>query len=80
ATNEIFYLAARYTGYFAISLISVGLVSILAGLQPVFVLIYGVILSLWFPKILKEVISKKIVLRKAFSIVVMLVGLILIFA
>lgn len=77
--NEGFYILARYTGYFAISLISVGVASVLAGLQPLFVLIYGIILSLWFPKIIKEVITKKTVGVKLVSIIGMFIGLALIF-
>lgn len=72
--NEIVYIIARYTGYFAISLISVGLVSILGGIQPLFVLIYGVILSVWFPKILKEVITKKTLGFKFTAIIVLIIG------
>lgn len=72
--NELVYILARYTGYFAISLISVSLVSILAGLQPLFVLIFGIILSIWFPYILKEVVTKKTVGLKFISIVIIILG------
>lgn len=78
--NECISIFALYTGYFAISLISVGLVSVLSGLQPLFVLIYGVILSLWFPKILKEVLDKKTIALKLFSIIVIIIGTYFIFA
>lgn len=78
--NECFYLLSRYTGYFAISLISVGIVSVLGGVQPFFVLIYGIILSVWFPQILKEVITKKTLGLKFFSIVIIIIGTYLIFS
>src|SRR3989338_5831656 len=65
--NEIVYIISRYTGYFAISLISVGIVSILSGFQPLFVLLYGIILSLWFPKIMKETINKRVLFQKFMS-------------
>lgn len=77
--NESFYLLARYTGYFAISMISVGLVSVLSGFQPLFVLIYGIILSLWFPHVIKEVISKEAVGLKVSAIALMILGLYFIF-
>lgn len=77
--NEFGYLIARYTGYFAISLVSVSLVSVLAGFQPLFVLLYGVILSLWLPKILKEVVTKKALTKKLASILFIFIGLYLIF-
>jgi len=78
--NELVYVLARYTGYFAISLISVGIVSILGSLQPLFVLIFGIILSVWFPHITKEVISKKTLTLKFVAIVIMIVGSYFIFA
>lgn len=77
--NEFFYILARYTGYFAISLISVGLVSVLAGFQPLFTLIYGIILSLWFPYIIKEVITKKTLGLKLALILMIIAGSYLIF-
>ncbi len=72
--NEAIYILARYTGYFAISLLSVSLVSVLAGFQPLFTLIYGIILSLWFPHIVKEVITKKTLGLKLVSILMIIVG------
>lgn len=78
--NEFLYIIARYTGYFAISLISVGIVSVLAGFQPLFVLIYGVILSLWFPRILKETINRKTLGLKFASIIMILIGTFFIFS
>lgn len=78
--NEFIYILARYAGYFAISLISVGLVSIIGGIQPLFNLIFGVILSIWFPRIIKEVITKKAVGLKFTAIVLIIIGSYFIFA
>ena len=75
--NEFFYILARYTGYFAISLISVSIVSVLASLQPLFVLVYGILLSFYFPKILKEQVSPEIMVQKVAAIVLLTLGLIL---
>lgn len=80
AINEFIYVMSRYTGYFAISLISVSIVSVLSGFQSVFALIYGVALTLLLPKIIKEGISKKTLGIKIFSIVIMFLGLYLIFS
>jgi drug/metabolite transporter (DMT)-like permease len=77
--NELFYIAARYTAYYAISLISVSLVSILAGLQPLFVLLYGIILSFYFPNVLRETVTKKIIILKLISISALLLGTAFIF-
>ncbi len=78
--NETIYIFARYTGYFAISLISVGLVSVLAGFQALFGLIFGTILSIRFPYILKEVITKKTLGLKITSIILMITGAYFIFS
>lgn len=77
--NELVYVVSRYTGYFAISLISVSIVSVLSGFQSVFALIYGIVLTLFLPHIIKEGISKKILGIKIFSIAIMFLGLYLIF-
>jgi len=79
ATNESIYISARYATYFALSLISASIVNILLGLQPVFALICGIILSLWFPSILKEVISREVLFQKTISILIIFFGLYLIF-
>lgn len=75
--NEIVYISARYFGFYALSLISASLVGILAGLQPLFVLIFGIILSVWFPYILKEITTKKTITLKLISTIVIIIGLIL---
>jgi len=80
SVSEAIYLLAQYTAYFAASLISVSIVNVLGGFQPVFVLIYGIILSLWFPQILKEVVSKKIIVQKIVSIAIIITGLYFIFS
>lgn len=75
--NEILFISARYFGFFALSLLTASMVGILAGLQPLFVLIYGIILSLWFPSILKEVINKKILTLKLVAIIFIIIGTVL---
>lgn len=78
--NESIYIAGRYSSYFALSLIPASIANILFGLHPFFVLLCGIVLSLWFPKILHEVISKKILLQKIISIFLIFVGIYLIFS
>jgi drug/metabolite transporter (DMT)-like permease len=72
--NELVYVLARYAGYFAISLISVGIVSILGSFQPLFVLIFGIILSVWFPYIIKEVVTRKTIGLKLAAIIIIIIG------
>lgn len=77
--NESIYITGRYTSYFALSLIPASIANILFGLHPFFVLICGIILSVWFPKILKEAISRKVLFQKIISIILIFAGLYLIF-
>lgn len=62
----------------AISIGYVTLVKALSSIQPFFVLSFAVILSIFYPKILKEEIGKSTVLLKLIAIVLMFVGVILI--
>jgi len=65
---------------FAISLAPLYLLALLnslRGLQYVFLLILTIAVSLFFPKILRESFSKRIILQKAFSIALITVGLVL---
>lgn len=56
----------------------VTLVNALSSVQPFFVLLFAVILSIFYPKILKEEISKSTVLLKLIAIILMFIGAILI--
>lgn len=76
---EGFYLAHRFSVSFAISVASVSLVSVLAGFQPVFLLLYGLILSHWFPNIIKEEVNRKVIGLKVVAIFLIFAGLILIY-
>lgn len=62
----------------AISLGSVTLVNALASLQPFFVLVFMVILSVLYPHILKEEIGKSTLALKVISIILIFIGAILI--
>jgi len=74
ANNGIAIVADMSSSY-AISLVSVPLVTIIGGIQPVVVLVYGLILSLWLPKLIKEDINKSTIIHKLASIVVIFIGL-----
>jgi len=75
--NEALFITARYCSFYALSLVSASIVGALSGTQPLFVLLYGIILSVWFPFILKEVITKETIVLKLISIVVLFIGVIL---
>ena len=75
ASNEFIYLIARMLGFYAIVIApAVSLVSVLGGFHPLIVLIYGIILSVWFPNIIKEDIQKATIFIKILAIVVIFVG------
>lgn len=77
--NEVLFLSSRYVAFYATSLIPVSLVSILYGFQPLFLLIFGTILSIWFPHIIKEVISKETIAIKIAATLLIVSGLYLVF-
>ncbi len=62
----------------AISLGSVTLVNALASLQPFFVLVFMVILSIFYPHILKEEIGKSTLTIKIIAIILIFIGAVLI--
>lgn len=72
--DELLYVVSRYLSYFALSLLTAGVVSTLAGLQPVFVLIFGVVLSLWFPSVLEDVLDRTDLRRKLTAVGLIVVG------
>ena len=72
--SVILYYIALISFYIAISKESISLVSAIPSLQPLFVLIYTIILSFFIPKVLKEEISKTIILIKILSIILIFIG------
>lgn len=68
-------VAAQMAEGFALSIAVAPLVSIVGGTQPVFVLFYGVLLSLRFPHIVKEDISISVIRVKLLTILLIAIGL-----
>jgi len=62
----------------AISLHSVTIINALQGIQYVFVLILASILTLKYPKMFKENITRRVILEKSFAVILIAVGLSLI--
>jgi uncharacterized membrane protein len=73
--NSGIAILAQMAEVYAISLVPVAFVSIVGGVQPLFVLLFGIMLSMWFPKIIKEDISKSVVGIKLLSILLIFIGL-----
>lgn len=74
STNEILNVFAVLLLVAATSLGSVTLVSAFTALQPFFVLSIAVFLSIFFPHIIKEVVTKRIILIKLVAILILFVG------
>lgn len=74
SSSELVYLLGRISWFYAFALASASLVSVMLGFQPFFVLLLGLILSLWFPKIIEEDITKPTILVKLASIVLIFAG------
>ena len=63
---------------YAISLTSVALVNALQGVQYVFIILIGVLATIFYPKILSENISKSIIIQKIIAVILIAFGLYLI--
>jgi uncharacterized membrane protein len=77
--SEIFYILFRITGNIAYSLGPVALVNVFGGFQPLFILLYGYLLTRFFPKIIKEDVSGGIIRAKALSLIGIFIGLFFIY-
>lgn len=76
--NGIAVLAQTSESY-AISLAAVPLVNIIGGIQPMITLFEGLILTIWFPHIIKEDIRKSVLVHKMVSILFIFIGLYLVY-
>ncbi len=72
--NEVINIMAKVAFNFASLLAPITVIWIVNGFQPFFVFAYGVILTLLFPKIVKEDISRKSLTQKILAILVMFAG------
>jgi drug/metabolite transporter (DMT)-like permease len=74
ALNETLSLAAKTATNVASLLAPLALISTLHGLQPLFVFIYGVLLTLYLPRYGRERLGAAIVFQKVAAIALMIVG------
>ncbi len=72
--NETLNISARLIFSFASLLAPLALVWLVNGFQPLFVFLYGIILTVFFPKIAKESLTKRHLAQKVISIAIMFVG------
>lgn len=76
--NEIVFLIGKVTTFLAYSLGPVALVSVLGGTQVFFGLLYGTTLTFLFPKLFKEDLSRRTLVKKAALGVLVIIGILLI--
>lgn len=72
--NEIINAGASLATSFASLLVPITLVWVVNDFQPFFVFVYGVILTLFFPRLGTESLIKRHVIQKVLAIIVMFVG------
>jgi drug/metabolite transporter (DMT)-like permease len=72
--NEVLNIIAKIVMNFATLLAPLALVWVVNGFQPFFVLFFGVLLALFFPKLTNESLNKKHLFQKALAIVIMFIG------
>ncbi|OHA88418.1 MAG: hypothetical protein A2653_02530 [Candidatus Zambryskibacteria bacterium RIFCSPHIGHO2_01_FULL_43_25] len=77
---EIIMVSGDLIVNFATLLAPVALVYVVNSFQPVFVYIYGLLFTLFLPKIIKESVSKKQLIQKTLTICMMVVGSVLLYA
>lgn len=73
--NEVINILGKLVFNYASLLIAITLAWIAVGFQPVFVLLYSVILAAFFPHISKENVAGKHLVQKIIAIAVMLIGI-----
>lgn len=78
SASEIISVLGTLFSIIATSIGFVTLVNALTSTQPFFVLLFTAFLSIFFPSILKEELSKSIISLKIIAIVLMFAGVILI--
>jgi hypothetical protein len=76
--NETLTVVAVLFTTHAIEIGYITLVNALFSLQPFFVLVFSLILSIFYPEIMKEDVMKSVVLQKFIAIVLMFTGVVLI--
>lgn len=77
--DEAIALTARILFNYATLLAPLALVTVISGFQPVFVLLLGIIITIFWPKFGRESLLRKHLAQKAFSIALFFIGTYLLF-
>ncbi len=78
SANELFAVSGIFISTFALTLGPVALVQTLISIQPLFVFVLSLLLTVFFPKIIKEEIDRKTLLLKAVAIAAVIIGAVLV--
>ncbi len=76
--TDFFNFGAELMYTLALSVWYLALVETIASLQYLFIFVWGVILSRWFPRVLREVMTGIILFRKLTAIIIIILGIYLI--
>lgn len=71
---EIIFMAAEIVTQFATMLAPVALVLTVGSFQPFFIFIFGILITIFFPKLGKESLEKRQVMQKVFGIGLIIAG------
>lgn len=74
ALSETLFMTAETVSSFAFMYASVGLVLVVGSLQPLFVFLLGIIITLFFPKIGFESFKRNDILQKVVGIIILMIG------
>ncbi len=77
--NNLLGTVAQMAEVYAVTLVAVPLVNLMGAIQPIVVLILGLALSKWFPKIITEDVRPSTIIHKSVSILIILAGLYLVY-
>jgi drug/metabolite transporter (DMT)-like permease len=72
--SELLNIFAKLLANFASLLAPLALVWVVNGFQPLIVFIYGIIITIFLPKIGRETLSRKIIFQKLSSIAIIFIG------
>lgn len=75
--NEVINIIAKFSMNFATLLAPLAIVWVVNGFHPLFVLIYGIIITIFFPKFGKESLLRRHMIQKIAAVLVMLTGTVL---
>lgn len=74
--NETLTIIGNFSFHYATLLAPIAIVeTVTEGIQPLFVILYGILLTIFFPQIINENIERKSLLQKILAIGIMYIGL-----